>query len=99
MSDHCGTVTEDGYAVCTPSASGEVCSCSTSTQIVPEKDLSIHSGEASVWKKIRSGVMFGIACVASLCCTQLSYRLDWFYWQARRLRFGHRRISAGYMAG
>ena len=24
-----------------------------------------------MWKKIRSGVMFGIACVASPCCTPL----------------------------
>jgi len=24
-----------------------------------------------VWKKIRSGVMFGIACIASPCCTPI----------------------------
>jgi hypothetical protein len=64
-------VTEDGYAVCTPSASGESCSCSSQIQIVQEKDLSIAYRETSLWRKIRSGVMFGIACVASPCCTLL----------------------------
>ena len=27
--------------------------------------------EPTMWKKIRSGVMFGIACIASPCCTPI----------------------------
>lgn len=71
MSDHCGTVTEDGNAICVPSASGEACGCSSQSQIVQEKDISAHSEEPSAWMKIRSGVMFGVACVASPCCTPI----------------------------
>lgn len=73
MSEQCGTVTEDGNAVCAPSASGEPCGCSSQAQIpvVQKKHLANNQQDMSLWRKIRSGVMFGIACVASPCCTPI----------------------------
>jgi hypothetical protein len=85
MSDHCGSVTEDGAAVCIPGA----CSCSTETKSSEPILLSVspsieskpariqkidpynQNEENTMWKKIRSGVMFGVACVSSPCCTPL----------------------------
>jgi len=73
MSEHCGSLTEEDVAVCIP---GE-CSCSTEAKSkepilisVPLMNESTNQ-EASMWKKIRSTVMFGIACVASPCCTPI----------------------------
>lgn len=85
MSDHCGTVTEDGNAVCIPGS----CSCSSESkrgEPIPVSLSTINEGiqagagpivaidknqEPALWKKIRSGVMFGIACIASPCCTPI----------------------------
>lgn len=85
MSDHCGSVTEDGAAVCIPGS----CSCSSDTKSNQPILLSVpfinenkpanlqksvledQNQENTMWKKIRSGVMFVIACVASPCCTPL----------------------------
>ena len=83
MSHHCGTVTEAGNAVCIPGA----CSCSSekkSSEPIPLSLLTVKKSnqagkivaidkdqESIMWKKIRSGVMFGIACIASPCCTPI----------------------------
>lgn len=73
MSDSCGSVTEDGSAVCVPGS----CSCSTETKNSQPIVLSIPSltinknQEQNMWQKIRSGVIFGIACIASPCCTPI----------------------------
>ena len=85
MSDHCGTTTEDGAAVCIPGA----CSCSSDAKsnkpislsipsvsenkkTVPESIIQInHNQEQTMWKKIRSGLMFGVACITSPCCTPI----------------------------
>ena len=85
MSDHCGSITEDGAAVCVPGA----CSCSSDAKsnkpislsipsvsenkkTVPESIIQInHNQEQTMWKKIRSAVMFGVACIASPCCTPI----------------------------
>ena len=83
MSDHCGTVTEDGNAVCIPGS----CSCyseSKSSEPIPLSLPTVNESnqagkivaidknqESTMWKKIRSGVMFGIACIASPCCTPI----------------------------
>src|SRR4030095_3170649 len=68
MSDHCGSVTEDGAAVCIPGA----CSCSTEAESSESINLSINKNqEQTMWQKIRSGVMFGVACITSPCCTPL----------------------------
>lgn len=85
MSDHCGTVTEDGNAVCIAGS----CSCSSeskssepiplslptineSNQAASEKAVTFKKNqEPSMWRKIRSGVMFGVACIASPCCTPI----------------------------
>ena len=85
MSDHCGTVTEDGNAVCIPGSSScssernssEPIPLSLSTVNQSNKVASVttvtfpKSQESSMWKKIRSGVMFGVACIASPCCTPI----------------------------
>lgn len=85
MSDHCGSTTEAGAAVCVPGA----CSCSTKTKSSEpaplllllnnkdeQKELQFMSQfnddqENTMWKKIRGGVMFGIACITSPCCTPI----------------------------
>ena len=85
MSDHCGTVTEDGNAVCIPGS----CGCSSekkSSEPIPLSLPTVNEGkqagsgkavaidknqEPAMWKKIRSGVMFGVACIASPCCTPI----------------------------
>lgn len=74
MSEHCGSLTDEGAAVCIP---GE-CGCSTETKDGQLIQLNVNQSstlqtakEETVWKKIRSGVMFGIACVASPCCTPI----------------------------
>lgn len=73
MSDHCGTITEDGNAVCAPGA----CSCSSEAKSNQSIILSVpaitenKNQENSMWKKIRSGFMFVIACIASPCCTPI----------------------------
>ena len=30
-----------------------------------------HDEQKSLWQKVRGGVMFGVACIASPCCTPL----------------------------
>lgn len=73
MSDHCGSITEDGAAVCVPGA----CSCSSETKSSESIRISAppinksQNQEINVWKKIRSAVMFGVACIASPCCTPI----------------------------
>ncbi len=85
MSDHCGSVTEDGAAVCVPGA----CSCSSDAKSNEPISLSLSSvnenkksvsqsiiqinssQEQNMWKKVRSGLMFGVACITSPCCTPI----------------------------
>jgi hypothetical protein len=85
MSDHCGSVTEDGAAVCVPGT----CSCSSDAKSNEPISLSLPSlsenkktvsqsiiqinnnQEQTMWKKIRSGLMFGVACITSPCCTPI----------------------------
>lgn len=68
MSEHCGSVADDGSAVCLPGA----CSCSAQAKENQTVQLSIKPKEGNhFWQKIRSGLMFAIACVASPCCTPL----------------------------
>jgi hypothetical protein len=85
MSDHCGSVTAEGAAVCVPGA----CSCSTEAKSSEPILLSLPAGnenkntgsrkiiqfnnhqEKTMWQEIRSGVMFGVACITSPCCTPI----------------------------
>ena len=85
MSHHCGTVTEAGNAVCIPGACS--CSSEKkSSEPIPLSLLTVKKGNragagkivaidkdqgSTMWKKGRSGVMFGIACIASPCCTPI----------------------------
>ncbi len=85
MTDHCGSVSEDGAAVCVPGS----CSCSPAAKSSQPIHLAVPSSTGSrnaavqktvsfnknqekpMWQKIRSGVMFGIACIFSPCCTPI----------------------------
>ncbi len=85
MSEHFGSVTTDGAAVCVPG----VCSCASDAKSSDPILLSLPSAgagkntnslnivpfknhqEKTMWQKIRSGVMFGVACIASPCCTPI----------------------------
>jgi hypothetical protein len=85
MSDHCGSITADGAAVCVPGA----CNCASAAKsnepislsspsvsenkkTVSQSILQINNNqEQTMWKKIRSGLMFGVACITSPCCTPI----------------------------
>lgn len=86
MSDCCQT-TEDGNAMCVLPADGQKSACACASAPTSEKsETSIlletaptiagkHPSRLSIspnpWQKIRSGVMFAVACIASPCCTPL----------------------------
>lgn len=61
MSKNCGTLTAEGYAVC--SSNGD-CGCSSDT-------LGQQQAQTGLWSTIRSGLMFGLACIFSPCCTPI----------------------------
>ncbi|GEM_PF-4478103 len=64
----CCSTTEDGNAVCSIAPSVEVIDASSK----PKNTLRARIEECkTVWQKIRGGVMFVIACIASPCCTPL----------------------------
>lgn len=70
----CGT-TEDGNAVCIVPQNKATAVPVSSIQMVqasPRIKLNVSRDEyKSLWQKVRSGVMFAIACIASPCCTPL----------------------------
>lgn len=75
----CCRTTDDGQAICHLPTAGQknACSCQLNETIPNEKPI-VSVGEASqddrslhLWRKIRSAVMFGVACVTSPCCTPL----------------------------
>lgn len=49
---------------------GESC-CSTTEDGALTCNLPVADNDQKLWLKIRSGVMFVIACIASPCCTPL----------------------------
>lgn len=73
MSDHCGSVTGERATVCVPGS----CSCSTDAKDRGQISIPVstitksNDQEAGLWRKIRSGLMFGVACIASPCCTPI----------------------------
>ena len=85
MSDYCGSVTENGAVVCVPGAcscssdaksnepiSLSLASVSENKNIVSPKIIQLKNNqEKAMWKKIRSALAFGVACIASPCCTPL----------------------------
>ena len=113
MADYCGNVTEDGAPVCVPGAcscssnakSNELISLSLPP--VSENKIAVlqkiiplnNNQEKTMWKKIRSALAFGVACIASPCCTPLIVPLGLACWQGHLLLFGYQQMSAGYMAG
>lgn len=80
MSDCCQT-TEEGNAICILPADGQtsVCACNSDKQETPilfaTPPASVDKPPSNVpdtlWQKARAGIMFGVACVASPCCTPL----------------------------
>lgn len=75
----CCSTTDDGQAICLVPTAGQnsSCGCQQTETIADEAfivaaakkrqdDRSFH-----LWRKIRGGVMFGVACVTSPCCTPL----------------------------
>jgi hypothetical protein len=46
--------------------------CNESKEAASNKTVTFNKNqESTMWKKIRSGVMFGVACIASPCCTPI----------------------------
>lgn len=73
MSESCCRTTPEGntYCVVSPSEKETTCDCpSQSTRVIPvvSAPAPAHTG---IWQKIRAGVMFGLACISSPCCTPL----------------------------
>lgn len=85
MPDHCGSVTAEGAAVCFPGACSCSTAAKSSEPILlslpsvnankntgSQKAIQIHNHqEKTMWQKIRSGIMFGVACITSPCCTPI----------------------------
>ncbi len=75
----CCSTTEDGNAVCIVPQNSESASATTihldtikTIPLQPKYVLSYQIDEdKSLWRKIRGGVMFAVACIASPCCTPL----------------------------
>src|SRR5262245_30497828 len=70
MAESCCRTTPEGNAVCvlpTPEKA-EGCGCSSPL----ENTIQVASPPTmKLWQKIRGGVMFGLACLTSSCCTPL----------------------------
>lgn len=73
MSESCCHTTSDGNAVCIVPTSTQATGCGCSSQ--PNNEVQVASQPALVarglWQKMRSGLMFGVACITSPCCTPL----------------------------
>ena len=70
MSESCCRTTNEGNAVCILPTPEKAVGCGCSSQ--PESDTQVTSPSAMIlWQKIRGGVMFGLACLTSPCCTPL----------------------------
>jgi hypothetical protein len=73
MSESCCRTTPEGNSYCVVSASEEktTCGCSSqSTKVLPIASASAPA-PTGIWQKIRAGMMFGLACITSPCCTPL----------------------------
>lgn len=64
----CGTTT-DGHPICARPAPGAASACGCNSNVSLAQPAQKKS--ESAWAKIRGGVMFGVACVTSPCCTPL----------------------------
>lgn len=76
MPESCCSTTEDGNAVCNVSAAGQSCGYSDSAQVnskfVPLSSINDKPPKkAKERSKLRSIVLFGIACLTNPCCTPL----------------------------
>lgn len=70
----CCSTTEDGAAICIVPENGQpsACGCSANQEKTAVSAKPASSQEATTLRgKIRSGVLFGVACLASPCCTPL----------------------------
>jgi hypothetical protein len=82
MSDCCQT-TEEGNAICVLPADGRTRACAIkhteASALVDMPAPHVHQNLSAApqpaspgrWQKVRSGIMFGVACLASPCCTPL----------------------------
>ena len=68
MSKDCCHTTQDGTTFWAMPASGEEAGCSCASQ--PATPLLMKT-TPGLWLKIRGGVLFGVACLTSPCCTPL----------------------------
>ena len=69
MSENCCRTTDDGTTFCVTPTSGEEPGCSCASQ--PNGNQLSSLSAPGLWPKIRGGVMFGVACLTSPCCTPL----------------------------
>jgi hypothetical protein len=73
MSENCCRTTSEGHTYCVVPVLEKETGCGCSSQL--NEDLQAASPPAQVnvgfWPKIRSGLMFGVACITSPCCTPL----------------------------
>lgn len=75
----CCRTTDDGQAICLVPTAGQTssCSCQQNGAIAAEKASVAAAKQRQdyrlfpMWRKVRGGVMFAVACVTSPCCTPL----------------------------
>lgn len=73
MSENCCRTTSEGHTFCVTPLSEKETGCGCASQPNDEVQAAAPSAPAAVgfWQKIRSGLMFGVACITSPCCTPL----------------------------
>lgn len=70
MSENCCRTTDEGNTFCVLPMPEKESRCGCSSQPATEIQATFPAA-VGLWQKIRSGVMFGLACITSPCCTPL----------------------------
>jgi len=73
VSENCCRTTSEGNAICVLPPPEKEAGCGCSSQPNGSAQVTAASAQPAVgfWQKIRSGFMFGVACITSPCCTPL----------------------------
>lgn len=72
MSENCCRTTNEGTSFCVTTPSEKEVSCGCASQPASRQIISASAqAKTGIWPKIRGGVMFGVACLTSPCCTPL----------------------------
>lgn len=70
MAENCCTTTAEGNSFCVLPAPAEGATCGCSSPAKGDLQIAVPP-LPGLWQKIRGGVMFGLVCLTSPCCTPL----------------------------